>query len=87
MLALILGSVVLVWLRGAQDLEAQLWVGILALQCIPYLAAIACQVASYMPERPATVVEPAPETKPSASITPVAESSATPIVEAMRARG
>lgn len=54
--ALILGSVVLVWLRGANDLEAQLWVGILALQCIPYVAAIACQIASYMPERPPVVV-------------------------------
>ncbi len=61
--ALILGSVVLVWLRGANDLEAQLWVGILALQCIPYVAAIACQVASYMPERPSTVV-PTPAAPP-----------------------
>ncbi|NMG54076.1 glycosyltransferase [Aromatoleum aromaticum] len=89
LLALVLGSVVLVWLRGAQDLEAQLWVGILALQCIPYLAAIACQAASYMPERPATTVEPAPETRPSASVTPIEEASVTPIVEveAMRAGG
>ena len=38
-------------LRGANDLETQLWVGILGLQCIPYLASIACQIAAYMPER------------------------------------
>lgn len=53
LIALILGAVALVALRGANDLETQLWVGILALQCIPYVASIACQVAAYMPERPA----------------------------------
>ncbi|ANQ84450.1 putative Beta-(1-3)-glucosyl transferase [Azoarcus olearius] len=53
--ALILGAVALVTLRGANDLETQLWVGILALQCIPYVAAIACQIAAYMPERPAAL--------------------------------
>lgn len=49
--ALTCGAGVMVFQRGYDDLEVQLWVGILALQCIPYLAAIACQVASYMPER------------------------------------
>ena len=72
--ALVLGSAVLVTQRGVQDLEAQLWVGILALQCIPYLAAIACQIASYTPERaplptaaPAlagTIVPPIPDAAP-----------------------
>ncbi len=51
LLALLLGAISLVALRGANDLETQLWVGILGLQCIPYVAAIACQVAAYMPER------------------------------------
>ena len=53
LMALVAGAGVLVFQRGYDDLEVQLWVGILALQCIPYMAAIACQVASYMPERPA----------------------------------
>ena len=50
LLALVLGAVVLVLQRGYDDIEVQLWVGILALQCVPYVASIACQVASYMPE-------------------------------------
>ncbi|MDR2032529.1 MAG: glycosyltransferase [Azoarcus sp.] len=33
------------------DVEMLLWVGILALQCIPYVAALACQIAAYLPER------------------------------------
>jgi cellulose synthase/poly-beta-1,6-N-acetylglucosamine synthase-like glycosyltransferase len=65
--ALILGSGVLVWLRGANDLEAQLWVGILALQCIPYLAAIGCQIASYMPD-----TQPPPALAPAAPAAGVA---------------
>ncbi len=51
LVALVLGAAALVMLRGANDLETQLWVGILSLQCIPYVAAIACQVAAYMPDR------------------------------------
>ncbi len=49
--ALVSGAVTLVQIRGIEDLEAQLWIGILALQCIPYVAALACQVAAYRPER------------------------------------
>jgi len=84
--ALILGGAVLVWLRGAQDLEAQLWVGILALQCIPYVAAIACQVASYMPE---SAVEAALPNAPAASSSPVpsAASQAAPIAGKIHAQG
>lgn len=52
LVALLLGAFALVSLRGANDLETQLWVGILCLQCIPYVAAIACQIAAYMPEKP-----------------------------------
>ncbi|PLX75441.1 MAG: benzoate transporter [Azoarcus sp.] len=51
LIALILGAVSLVMMRGADNLETQLWVGILCLQCIPYVASIACQVAAYMPDR------------------------------------
>lgn len=52
LVALLLAAFSLVALRGANDLETQLWVGILCLQCIPYVAAIACQIAAYMPEKP-----------------------------------
>ncbi|HJV25747.1 MAG TPA: glycosyltransferase [Aromatoleum sp.] len=66
LVALIAGASVLVYLRGYEDhIEVQLWVGILGLQCIPYLAAIACQAASYMPERPAPA--PALATEPTVS--------------------
>jgi len=51
LVALLMGAATLVAQRGAANLETQLWVGILCLQCIPYIAAILCQVATYMPER------------------------------------
>jgi hypothetical protein len=54
LIALVTGAVVMMIMRGTDDLEAQLWVAILALQCIPYLGSIACQVASYMPDRQTT---------------------------------
>lgn len=62
LLALLLAAISLVVLRGANDLETQLWVGILGLQCIPYVASIACQIAAYMPERqaPASAVKMQP---------------------------
>jgi exo-beta-1,3-glucanase (GH17 family)/cellulose synthase/poly-beta-1,6-N-acetylglucosamine synthase-like glycosyltransferase len=52
LIALVSAATALVVMRGTADLEARLWVGILALQCIPYIAAVACQIASYMPDRP-----------------------------------
>ncbi|MDR1063829.1 MAG: glycosyltransferase [Azoarcus sp.] len=51
LVALVLAIMALVWRRGAGDAETQLWVGILALQCIPYMASLACQIAAYLPER------------------------------------
>jgi len=51
LLALVSGALAMVVLRGASDLETQLWIGILGLQCIPYVAAIACQAAAYLPDR------------------------------------
>ncbi|MFN3985046.1 MAG: glycosyltransferase [Rhodocyclaceae bacterium] len=51
LLALVGAAATLIALRGYNDLEAQLWVAILGLQCVPYLASIACQVAAYLPER------------------------------------
>ena len=54
LVALLMGAATLVAQRGANNLETQLWVGILCLQCIPYVASILCQVAAYMPERKET---------------------------------
>ncbi|MDR0635367.1 MAG: glycosyltransferase [Azoarcus sp.] len=65
LVALILAIMALVWTRGVGDSETQLWIGILALQCIPYTASIACQIAAYLPERRACL----PASKP-ASRTP-----------------
>jgi hypothetical protein len=59
LVALLMGAATLVAQRGAANLETQLWVGILCLQCIPYIAAILCQVAAYMPERGAAAGETA----------------------------
>lgn len=47
-------------LRGTGDIEAMLWIGILALQCIPYTASILCQIAAYLPERTHTTPEGTP---------------------------
>lgn len=53
--ALLVGMWTLAELRGTGDIEAMLWIGILALQCIPYVASILCQIAAYMPDKkPAT---------------------------------
>lgn len=49
--ALVLAIMCLVSTRGIADTETQLWAGILALQCVPYLASVACQIAAYLPER------------------------------------
>ncbi len=51
LLALVLGALTLISQRGMDNLETQLWVGILSLQCIPYVAALLCQAAAYLPER------------------------------------
>ncbi|MDR0700857.1 MAG: glycosyltransferase [Azoarcus sp.] len=65
LVALVLAIMAVVWKRGAGDAETQLWVGILALQCIPYMASLACQIASYLPERRApTLSPPGPELSP-----------------------
>jgi hypothetical protein len=51
LIALILAIMSVVWTRGAIDAETRLWVGILSLQCIPYMASVACQIAAYLPEQ------------------------------------
>ncbi|MCB1954738.1 MAG: glycosyltransferase [Rhodocyclaceae bacterium] len=52
LIALVLAALALVWLHDAQGLESRIWVGILLMQTIPYVGAILCQVAAYLPERP-----------------------------------
>ena len=52
LIALILAIMSLILTRGTIDTETGLWASILALQCIPYIASIACQAAAYLPERP-----------------------------------
>lgn len=37
--------------RGFSDLDAMLWVSMLLVQSLPYLAAIGCQIATYLPEK------------------------------------
>ena len=58
--ALVLGAIALLLTRGTGDIEAMLWIGILALQCIPYTASILCQIAAYQPERSKTTPEGTP---------------------------
>ena len=54
LIALILAIISWVWARGTADIETRLWASILALQCIPYIASVACQIAAYLPERRVT---------------------------------
>ena len=49
--------------KGLADIETRLWIGILALQCIPYMASIACQIAAYIPERCAAAPSSKPESR------------------------
>ena len=64
--ALLLGTFALLFTRGSGDIEAMLWIGILCLQCIPYLASILCQIAAYLPERPAPPEDTPPADTPAA---------------------
>jgi exo-beta-1,3-glucanase (GH17 family)/cellulose synthase/poly-beta-1,6-N-acetylglucosamine synthase-like glycosyltransferase len=50
-IALILAIMSLIWTHDTTGTETRLWAAILALQCIPYMASIACQIAAYIPER------------------------------------
>jgi exo-beta-1,3-glucanase (GH17 family)/cellulose synthase/poly-beta-1,6-N-acetylglucosamine synthase-like glycosyltransferase len=51
LVALLLSAGGMAYLYGAHDFETQVWIGILLLETIPYVAAILCQVAAYWPER------------------------------------
>jgi exo-beta-1,3-glucanase (GH17 family)/cellulose synthase/poly-beta-1,6-N-acetylglucosamine synthase-like glycosyltransferase len=61
LLALIVCSTVMLATRGFHNLDAQLWVTMLALQSLPYWSALACQAIASLPER---VPAPAPQVVP-----------------------
>src|SRR5574338_244254 len=50
LVALLLSAWGMAFLYGTQNIETQVWIGILLLETIPYWAAILCQVAAYWPE-------------------------------------
>lgn len=50
LIAITASGALLVAQRGWLSLEIQLWVAILALQTIPYLAAVLCQIFAYLPD-------------------------------------
>jgi exo-beta-1,3-glucanase (GH17 family)/cellulose synthase/poly-beta-1,6-N-acetylglucosamine synthase-like glycosyltransferase len=57
--ALALGAYAMVQQRGTADHASMLWVGMLALQTLPYIAAMACQAIAHLPEnKPQTQLEP-----------------------------
>ncbi len=49
--ALILCSILMLTTRGLNNLDAQLWVAMLTLQCLPYASAVACQFISQRPNQ------------------------------------
>ncbi|HYG32332.1 MAG TPA: glycosyltransferase [Methylophilaceae bacterium] len=58
LLALLVSSAAMLYMRGFDDLDAQLWVTMLALQSLPYWSALACQIIAKMPEKTAPVAMP-----------------------------
>lgn len=59
LLALLVAAIGMVTLRGTDSLEVILWVSMLGLQALPYLAALACQFIAQLPEKPEPAVAPA----------------------------
>ncbi len=51
--ALILSATAMIATRGADNLDAQLWVAMLSLQTLPYISAIASQIIALRPEKTA----------------------------------
>lgn len=61
LLALILCSLAMLYTRGFDNIDARLWVTMLALQSLPYLSTVACQLIAQLPDRasPLPVQQPA----------------------------
>jgi exo-beta-1,3-glucanase (GH17 family)/cellulose synthase/poly-beta-1,6-N-acetylglucosamine synthase-like glycosyltransferase len=51
LLLLVICSLAMLLTRGLHNLDAQLWVSMLALQSLPYISAVACQWISLLPDR------------------------------------
>jgi hypothetical protein len=58
--ALIICAVAMIATRGIQNFDAQLWVTLLALQSLPYVSALACQILAHVTDkdRPSTLTKP-----------------------------
>ena len=54
LIALVLCAVAMLYNRGAENLDAQLWVTMLSLQTLPYISAVASQLIAQMPDKPVT---------------------------------
>ena len=52
LVALIAAAWAMIMLRGTQNIEVVLWVTMLGLQSLPYIAALACQFIAQLPEKP-----------------------------------
>ncbi|HZV99776.1 MAG TPA: glycosyltransferase [Methylophilaceae bacterium] len=61
LLALILCSLAMLATRGFNNIDAQLWVTMLALQSLPYVSTLVTQIIAYLPDRsqPVQVQQPA----------------------------
>ena len=51
LVALTLCSIFMLATRGLNNIDAQLWVAMLSLQCLPYISAVACQFISQRPNQ------------------------------------
>ncbi len=58
LLGLVICAVSVSLTRQVNHLESALWIGVLALQAFPYLAAVLCAGISMLPEAPASATEP-----------------------------
>jgi len=51
LLALIFCAIAMLATRGAENLDAQLWVAMLSLQSLPYISSVASQIIAQMPDK------------------------------------
>jgi exo-beta-1,3-glucanase (GH17 family) len=58
LLGLVLCAVSVALTRQVNHLESLLWIAVLTLQALPYLASVACAAVSRLPERPVSAPEP-----------------------------
>ncbi|HYG12525.1 MAG TPA: glycosyltransferase [Methylophilaceae bacterium] len=51
LIALVLCAAAMFYMRGFENIDARLWVSMLALQSLPYWSTVACQILAQMPDR------------------------------------